>query len=280
MNKLLQSPVRIIGVFFVFAIGLGLTHATSPSAQKKEARVTEIVRDVRLLLSQAAARPAALNENLREGTAVRTGNDSRAELTFIDQSLTRLGANTVFSFGRGTHTYDLGSGAILMYAPERAGEVKIRASAATAAITGFTVMIESHPKGLNKFAILHGKGKVSFDGLRDEPCRLHEGQMIVWHAHPRTCPRVLDIDISKLLNGNLARGFKRPLPELDIILAEIKNQETEPPSGGLIDPTNQDTLDQRAAASGASGPPGATGPTGPTGRQEPQHREPRHPPGH
>ena len=153
-----------------------------------------------------------------------------------------------------------------MYAPERAGEVKIRANAATAAVTGFTVLMESHPKGVSKFAILHGKGKVSFDGLREEPCRLHEGQMIVWRPHPQTCPPVLNIDISKLLNGKLAKDFKHPLPELDIILAEIKNQETEPPTGGLIDPTNQDALDQRAASepphSGHPSPP----PTPPPGR--------------
>ena len=102
MNKISYSPIRLIGILFAFAIGGGLVvHVPNAAAQKKEARVTEIVREVRLMMSNAATRPAALNENLREGTAVRTGNDSRAELTFLDQSLTRLGANTVFSFGRG-----------------------------------------------------------------------------------------------------------------------------------------------------------------------------------
>ena len=255
MNKLSHSPIRLIGILFIFAIGAGLVHVPTATAQKKEARVTEIIRDVRLLVSNAATRPAALNENLREGTAVRTGNDSRAELTFLDQSLTRLGANTVFSFGRATHTYDLGSGAILMYAPERAGEVKIRASAATAAVTGFTVILESHLKALSKFAILHGKGSVSFDGLREEPCRLHEGQMVVWRPHPDRCPQVLDIDISKLLHGKLAKGFKRPLPELDIILTENENRMITPPTGGLIDPTSQDVLDQSAASRQEHMPP-------------------------
>lgn len=247
MNKLFYSSIRLIGFLFIAAFVIGLTHFAI-AAQKKEGRVTELVREVNLLASRAAARPAVLNDSVQEGTAVRTGNDSRAEITFGDQSLTRLGANTVFSFGQGAHTYDLGSGAILMYAPQKAGEVRIHASAATAAVTGFTVMLEHHPKGLNKFIVLHGHGKVSFDGLRGEPCRLHDGQMIVWPQHPRTCPTVYNIDLSKLLRGKLVKGFKRPLPELAIILDEIKNQESEPPSGGLIDPTSIDTLDQRAAA--------------------------------
>ena len=82
------------------------------AADQKQARVTEVIHDVRLLAGQTAARPATVNDTVREGTAVRTGTDSRAELTFLDQTLTRLGANTVFSFGAAARTYDLGSGAI------------------------------------------------------------------------------------------------------------------------------------------------------------------------
>src|SRR5207245_9516021 len=100
--------------------------ATVPvAAEQKQARVTEVIHDVRLLAAKAAARPAAVNDTIHEGTAVRTGTDSRAELTFTDLTLTRLGANTVFSFGAATRTYDLGNGAILMSAPKQAGTVKI-----------------------------------------------------------------------------------------------------------------------------------------------------------
>src|SRR5207244_1552227 len=74
-------------------------------AERKQARVTEVIRDVHLLASQATARPAAVNDAVNEGTAVRTGTDSRAELTFADQTITRLGANTVFSFGGAVRTY-------------------------------------------------------------------------------------------------------------------------------------------------------------------------------
>ncbi|HJT44754.1 MAG TPA: hypothetical protein VJ721_00650, partial [Chthoniobacterales bacterium] len=42
-------------------------------AERKHARVTEVIRDVRLLASQAAARAAAVNDPVNEGTAVRTG---------------------------------------------------------------------------------------------------------------------------------------------------------------------------------------------------------------
>src|SRR4051794_2572975 len=80
------------------------------AAEKEDARVTQIVRDVRVVPSRATARPASLNEAVGQGTGLRTGSDSRAELTFADQSLTRLGANTVFSFDQGARNVNLNSG--------------------------------------------------------------------------------------------------------------------------------------------------------------------------
>ena len=195
-----------------------------------------------LLAAQATARPAAVNDSVREGTAVRTGTDSRAELTFTDRTLTRLGANTVFSFGAAARTYDLGSGAILMSAPRETGTVKITTAVATCAVSGFTAILERHSNTWNKFIILHGDGWIKLNGIPTDPCRLHTGQMVVFPPHPTHCPQVLNIDISKLLNGKLVKGFKGQLPELDIILADI---ETSPPDGGgRIDPTNQDAIDQ------------------------------------
>src|SRR5882762_71027 len=228
------------------------------AAEQKQARITEVVHDVRLLAAQTAGRPAAVNDTVREGTAVRTGTNSRAELTFTDQTLTRLGANTVFSFGGAARTYDLGSGAILMSAPKETGTVKITTAVTTCAVTGFTAILERHSNTWNKFILLHGHGTLSLKGIPGDPCRLQTGQMVVFPPHPTHCPPVLNIDISKLLNGKLVKGFNRPLPELNIILADIENQHNEPPSGGLIDPTNQDVIDQAMNAHMESPPPRPT----------------------
>jgi hypothetical protein len=72
------------------------------AAQLQEARVTQVVNDVKLLLEQAAPRPASISDFVRRGTAIRTGTQSRSELTFADLTITRLGANTIFSFKEGT----------------------------------------------------------------------------------------------------------------------------------------------------------------------------------
>src|SRR5205823_5460758 len=187
------------------------------AAEQKQARVTEVIHDVRLLAAKAAARPAAVNDTIHEGTAVRTGTDSRAELTFSDLTLTRLGANTVFTFGAGARTYDLGSGAILMTAPPQAGTIKINTAVATCAVSGFTAILERHSNTWNKFVLLHGDGYIQIHEIPGDPCRLHTGQMVIFPPHPTHCPQVLNIDISKVLNGKLVKGFKTKLPEFDLI---------------------------------------------------------------
>src|SRR6516165_4998858 len=102
----------------------------------KEAKVTQVIQDVRMLPSNALPRPAAVNDNVRQGTAVQTGVQSRSELTFKDQTITRLGEKTIFSVGEGPRTIDLGSGQFLLCVPKKAGSAKVKAGAITAAITG------------------------------------------------------------------------------------------------------------------------------------------------
>ena len=58
-----------------------------------------------------------MNDTVQEKTAVRTGADSRSELTFTDQTLARLGANTIFTFNEGTRNLNLEGGVMLLRVP-------------------------------------------------------------------------------------------------------------------------------------------------------------------
>ena len=93
MNIVSKTLVRSLAVALILpAVG------AAAESSKKEARVTQVIRDVNLLPSESSPRPAVINERVSEDTAVRTGDASRSELTFADLTLTRLGANTIFSF--------------------------------------------------------------------------------------------------------------------------------------------------------------------------------------
>jgi FecR protein len=117
------------------ALVIGLSNQVIAD-ELKEAKVTQVIQDVRVLPSNALPRPAAVNDDVRQGTAVQTGVQSRSELTFKDQTITRLGEKTIFSVGEGPRTIDLGSGQFLLYVPKNAGGAKVKAGSVTAAITG------------------------------------------------------------------------------------------------------------------------------------------------
>jgi hypothetical protein len=131
----IQSRFILTVVALAFALANGLTNEVSAD-ELKEAKVTQVIQDVRVLPSNASPRPAAVNDNVRQGTAVQTSVQSRSELTFKDQTITRLGEKTIFSVGQGPRSIDLGSGQFLLYAPKKAGGAKVKAGAVTAAITG------------------------------------------------------------------------------------------------------------------------------------------------
>ena len=122
-------------ILTIAALASGLSNEVSAD-ELKQAKVTQVIQDVRVLPSNASPRPAAVNDNVRQGTAVQTGVQSRSELTFKDQTITRLGEKTIFSVGEGPRTIDLGSGQFLLYAPKKAGGAKVKMGPVTAAITG------------------------------------------------------------------------------------------------------------------------------------------------
>src|SRR5712691_5946323 len=123
-------------LFLVFAFAT--MSPMAGAAELRAARVTKIINDVKLLPGQAAARAATVDEELGSGTAVRTGTDSRTELTFTDLTITRLGANTIFSVNEGARKIELGGGAVLVQVPRNGAEAKTATAAVTAAITGGT----------------------------------------------------------------------------------------------------------------------------------------------
>jgi hypothetical protein len=72
------SPRAAIRTVSFLSVILGSAMSV-PAAQLKEAQVTQVVKDVKLLPTGAAARPATVNDEVRDGIAVRTGVDSRSE---------------------------------------------------------------------------------------------------------------------------------------------------------------------------------------------------------
>jgi hypothetical protein len=226
------------------------------AAQRKEARVTRVVRDVNLLAPHAAARPAHLNDNVAEGSAVRTGGDSRAELTFADLTITRIGANSMFSFEDNGRNVNVENGAILLRVPTDSGGARIRSSALTVGITGTTVMFEHHRSTFTKLIVLEGRSEAWLTKYPGKRVRVRGGQMLVVKAGATQLPEPVDIDVDRLLRtATLITAFP-PLPSLDLIRNVANDQKK---SGGplinpLIDPTGMDARDVNASTRPQSTP--------------------------
>src|SRR6184192_678250 len=227
----------VLGVIIASAVNVA-------AAQLKEARVTQVVKDVKLLSTGAAERPAAVRDEVQDGTAVRTGGDSRSELKFTDQTLARLGANTIFSFSEGTRDLNLQDGAMLLRVPKGAGGARISSSAVTAAITGTTVMLETHPltkKNKNafyKFIVLEGTARLFLPGHLGESALVKAGQMIIMRLDSKMIPEPVDVDIQKITQSSLlVTGFSTPLGS-EALIAFEKTKQSEQKNSGQLYETN------------------------------------------
>src|SRR5438067_4724023 len=235
-----MSPRATIRVVSFLSVILG-SAVSVPAAQLKEAQVTQVVKDVKLLPTGAAARPATVNDEVRDGIAVRTGVDSRSELKFTDQTLARLGANTLFSFSDGTRNLNLQDGAMLLRVPKGAGGAKINSSAVTAAITGTTVMLETHAvtkKNKNsyyKFIVLEGTARLYLPGRLGESTLVKAGQMIIMRVDSKMIPEPVDVDIQKIAQSSLLITGFGPLGSETLIAFERTRQNEQKNSGQLIE---------------------------------------------
>src|SRR2546421_4501758 len=196
-----------------------LPYPAANAAGSKQARVTQIIHEVKLVPEKAAARDAALNDKVSEDTGVRTGGDSRSELTFPDLTITRLGANTIFSFNKSGRTAKVDSGSILLRVPKDSGGGTIRTSAVTVAITGTTVIFEGSRGTRSKLYNLEGSSRVALKSKPSDWRKVLGGQMLDIPAGATTLPMPVNFDVNQLMRTHpLITDFK-PLPSAPLIMA-------------------------------------------------------------
>jgi hypothetical protein len=214
---------RVILTIAALSLALGIWLPKELSADElKEAKVTQVVQDVKLLPSNASARPAAVNDNVRQGTAVETGVQSRSELTFKDQTITRLGERTIFNVGQGARTIDLGSGEFLLYVPKKAGGANIKMGPVSAAITGTTVLGNVDPSGVTTFIVLEGSACIFLDSV-GQSLFVGPGQKLTFDPMTNRLEDPVDVDLNQVLTSPLIKDFRR-LPSAPLIEQTIQNQ--------------------------------------------------------
>jgi hypothetical protein len=217
---------------------------TVAAGTPREARVTRIIRDVKILPSESVTRPATVNEMVREDTGMRTGDASLSELTFADLTITRLGANTIFSFNKAGRHVELGSGSILLRVPKDSGGAEVRTNVVTVGITGTTIILESAPSGRSKLIVLEGGARLALRNHPAESAYVRAGQMLEVPAGAAKLPSPVSVDLDQMMKTSpLITGFP-PLPSQNLIVAAIGEQRTadsrQSPAGNGQDFHGQD----------------------------------------
>jgi FecR protein len=203
----------------------------------RTASVSATVNDVQIFPGNSAPSPAAVGAKFSAPSSIQTGRQSRTELTFNDNTITRLGQNSVFNFRQSGRDVELKQGSVLLQVPKNAGGAKIRTATVTAAITGTTVMFEYSPDQWVKLLTLEGTQTISINGS-NQTVSVPAGKMIIMHPNATVIPEPITIDIKELMKTSLLAGDKvfPPLPPLARKLIEqtIEKQLVDKREGLLL----------------------------------------------
>jgi hypothetical protein len=217
--------------------GFGCVFAviTSSAIDLKQSKITQVVNDVQIVSAAGQTQKnAAVNDLFLMPDILRTGTASRAELVAADDTITRVGANTIFSFDPANRTIDLKQGSLLFHSPHGKGGGTIHTGSATASVLGTTLIVTTTPNGGMKVLDLEGKVEVKFlNGLRQ---KLDAGEMtFILPGGNRFAPIVIFRLDELTAHSLLVKGFNQPLSSLPLIDDQIEKQLSKIKSGRATD---------------------------------------------
>ena len=204
-------------------------------ADLTESKFSQVVKDVKVVARQTeTVAPAKVDDVFKSPDLIRTGADSLAELIAPDKTITRVGANTVFSFEKAGRAINLEQGSVLFHSPKGKGGGTIKTKGASAAVLGTTIVVTATAGGGFKAIVLEGRGQITLPNGNFRI--LTAGQVtFVLPGSQRFGPQ-LNINLSKLVESSrLVKGFESELPSLPVIQAAIERQLTLLTSGKAED---------------------------------------------
>lgn len=198
-----------------------------------ESTFTEVIRQANVVAAGTkATMPAKTSAVFKAPDLVRTGPSSRVEMTAPDQTITRVGANTVFTFAPGGRDILLERGSVLFHSPAGAGGGAIKHHGTAAAVLGTTEIGAILPDGSFKILDLEGKVKVTLKN--NLSLELKAGQMVIVSPDGNSMSPAMNFNLGELLQHLLlVVGFSQPLSSLSLIEAAIQEQNHEIAAGNL-----------------------------------------------
>ena len=222
-------PPSVVRAGLVFFVGLlSCSPLTVRAANTGAPRITRVTKEVTIVPRRSmSARAASPRDTLSNGGVLKTGAEGEAELTFPDQTVTRLGDHSVAELSDDSRTLELREGAVLFSAPKSVRTL-VRSGGITAEIGGTTGMIERHENLYLKILVLEGTVRV-YSGKIGESVLVTPGQMLITKPGTETLPEAVHFDLGQLYRTStlLNSGFA-PLARREEILREIRKQQSDP----------------------------------------------------
>src|ERR1700738_1597079 len=223
----------------VVAAGCIFSAHLSVGGPLTSAEATKIIKWVGGVGPEKGGHPAAIREVIKDDLGLQTGVQSRSELLFQDNTLTRIGAETFFSFKTGTRDMTLEKGSMLLQVPKGLGGAKIHTAAVTAAITGTTIMMEYIPDQYIKVLVLEGSLRLSRNGTFGDSLVLTPGKMVIMRPDAKKIPDPIDVDLENVVKTSTLINFPNetaPLPSMPLIQAAISDHAKQLATKNLFRP--------------------------------------------
>jgi len=212
----------------ISSLWLGLVAVVSATSSQaidlKQSKLSQVVNDVQIIAASGQGpRAAGVNDVFSMPDILRTGADSRAELVAQDETVTRVGANTIFSFDPANRTINLKQGSLLFHSPHGKGGGTIHTGSATASVLGTTLIVSTMPDGGMKVLDLEGRVNVNLKNKKKQ--KLSGGQMtFILPGADQLAPIVVFRLDELVRNSLLVRGFGHPLASLPLVNGQIGQQ--------------------------------------------------------
>ena len=206
---------------FLFSFGVSFGFSAT---EFKDAEITTLKNIVEHDAGQGAA-PAKMSEKISENSKVTTAAASMAELTFGDSSITRIGANSVFSFQSKERLVKLDKGTALIHATPGNGGATVDCGGVTAAVSGSTFMASRSATGGAVFVLLESSGSLKVTTPGGQTATILPGQAASTGTGAKSSIQVFDVDVKKVMETTpLVGGFKELPSQAEINVVSEKQQ--------------------------------------------------------
>ena len=206
---------------FLFSFGVSLGFGAT---EFKDAEITTLKNIVEHDAGQGAV-PAKVSEKISENSKVTTAAASMAELTFGDSSITRIGANSVFSFQSKERLVKLDKGTALIHAAPGNGGATVDCGGVTAAVSGSTFMASRSATGGAVFVLLESSGSLKVTTPGGQTAVIMPGQAASTGTGAKSAIQVFDVDVKKVMETTpLVGGFKELPSQAEINVVTEKQQ--------------------------------------------------------